>query len=118
MRFKQYITETMRVEEPSKSHFPEIFEKIRKELDVTGRPEWYRYIANKSEGHSKYHLFFIFNKNGNYIGGNANGRIGYPPMAVHKIAQSRVYSSVLDVVSKKYKTKVSNREYADVTEEL
>jgi hypothetical protein len=118
MNFKSYITEMMAVNEPSKTDFPVILDKIKSQLNVTGRPEWYRYIANKTEGHSKYHYFFIFKKGEEFIGGNANGRIGYPPMAVHKMAQSKVYSNVLDNVSKKYKTKVANKEYADITNEI
>jgi hypothetical protein len=118
MNFKEYITEMMRIEEPAKVHFPEILEKIKSQLDVTGRPEWYRYIANKTEGHSKYHYFFIFKKGSDHIGGNANGRIGYPPMAVHKMAQSKAFDVVLDSVSKKYREKVANKEYSDVTDEL
>ena len=120
--YKDYLlklfSEGMREEEPSREQFPEILNKIRTEINVTGKSEWYRYIVNKSEGHSKYHYFFIFKKGDDFIGGNANGRISYPPLAVHIMLKSKDYSKVLDTVSKKYKTKVANKEYVDVTDEI
>jgi hypothetical protein len=118
MNFKEYFTEEMRYEEPAKSHFPEIFGKIREQLDVTGNPKWYRYIANRDEGHSKYHMFFVFKKGNDYIGGNSNGRISYPPMATHKIAQSKSYDNILNLVEQKYRTKLNSSGYKDVMDEL
>src|SRR5271157_6566666 len=111
MSYKNYLNkilneEGMRVEEPSKDQLPEIKDKIKSELGVTGKPEWFRYIVNKSEGHSKYHYFFIFKDGNEHVGGNANGRIGYPPLAVHVMKKSKDFAEVLDVVSKKYQTKV------------
>jgi hypothetical protein len=104
--------------DPSRDQFPEILNKIRSELDVSGRPEWYRYIINKTEGHSKYHYFFIFKDRAKHVGGNANGRIGYPPLAVHITHTSEDFAKVLDIVSKKYQKKVASKEYVDITEEL
>jgi predicted DNA-binding WGR domain protein len=110
------VNEEMAYLEPSRKHFAGIVETMRKQLDVTGIPKWFRFLVFQEGSSNKYHYFAIFAKGNGFVAANAYGRIGYGPKVV-QIAEGNDYGDVEQKALAKYRVK-SSKGYSDITDLL
>jgi predicted DNA-binding WGR domain protein len=108
-RVAQFLMESgMLVIPPSVEHANLVLRSLKNDfgVDSVNHPIFQQFLTKQEGASNKFHLFVVFKHQGEFIGANAYGRIGYNAKSI-EIARSKNENQVLSAVKKKISSKIS-----------
>jgi len=105
----QFLLESgMLVLDPTIEHTDLVLRELKKNfgVDSVNHPIFDQFLTYREGSANKFHLFVVFKHEGDFIGANAYGRIGYSPKVI-EIARSKNQQDVLLAVKRKISSKVA-----------
>jgi hypothetical protein len=98
----------MLVLDPTIEHVDLVLRELKKSfgVDIVNHPIFDQFLTYREGSSNKFHLFVVFKHEGDFIGANAYGRIGYAPKVI-EIIRSKNQQEAIIAVKRKISVKVA-----------